>query len=66
MELQQYQDESCLGCDTVYKMGIKFQRTLNLKMEAAGSTEILILIYQNAWNQITEDLLTYSMEQSPS
>jgi hypothetical protein len=40
---------------TLYKLDIKFQRTLTLKMEAAGSSEILILIYQNAWNQITED-----------
>jgi len=51
----EYQDESCLVCDAVYKIDIKFQRTLTLKMEAAGSSEILVLIYQNAWNQITED-----------
>jgi len=39
---------------TLYKIDIKFQRPLTLKMEAAGSSEILILIYQNAWNQVTE------------
>jgi hypothetical protein len=55
MVLWQYQDESCLGCDTIYKIDIKFQRTLTLKMDAAGSSEILIISYQNAWNQITED-----------
>jgi hypothetical protein len=40
---------------TVYTTDTKFQSMLTLQMEAAGSSEILIIIYQNAWYQITQD-----------